>query len=71
MFELWIDGRAEASNTTLNWVGAYDDYGINVVFFENYWNAGSPKAQNRYLDNIVISTQRIGCGYEVRGTHRL
>jgi len=31
------------------------------VFFENYWNTGSPAAQERYLDDIVVSTRRIGC----------
>ena len=25
-----------------------------------YWNGGSPKAQSRYYDNLVISTQKIG-----------
>ena len=25
-----------------------------------YWNGGSPKEQNRYYDNFVISTKRIG-----------
>ena len=35
---------------------------INAVFFENYWNAGSPLTQERYFDNIIISTSRIGCG---------
>ncbi|HEX5439057.1 MAG TPA: Ig-like domain-containing protein, partial [Gemmatimonadaceae bacterium] len=40
-FELWIDGALEAQETTLNWLGSYSDYGINAVFFENYWNKGS------------------------------
>ena len=62
VFELWIDGRAEASRTGLNWVGAYDDFGINAVFVENYWNAGSPRQQERYIDNLVVSTNPIGCG---------
>jgi len=31
------------------------------VFFENYWNDGAPAAQERDLDNIVVSTERIGC----------
>jgi hypothetical protein len=60
-FRLWIDERPEAARTDLNWVGAYQGYGINAVFVENYWNAGSPAAQERYLDNFVVSTERIGC----------
>jgi len=60
-FRLWIDGGLEAEATGLNWVGAYSGYGVNAVFVENYWNAGSPVAQERYLDNFVVSTERIGC----------
>ena len=59
--ELWIDGALEAQRTGLNFVGAFSTYGINAVFFENYWNAGSPVAQERYIDGLVVSTQRIGC----------
>ena len=62
VFQLWIDGVAEASRTDLNWVGAYDAYGINAFFLENYWNDGAPRQQERYFDNLVVSTTRIGCG---------
>ena len=61
VFELWINGTLEAQQTELSWVGSYRDYGINAVFFENFWNDGSPVVQERYFDNIVVSTQRIGC----------
>lgn len=60
-FRLWIDNRLEAEKTDLNWVGAYQDYGLNGVFIENYWNDGSPAAQERYIDNFVVSSERIGC----------
>ncbi len=59
--ELWINGQLEAQRTGLNLVGSYSAYGINAVYFENYWNAGSPTAQSRAFDNIVVSTARIGC----------
>ncbi len=62
LFEFWIDDNLEARKTDMNWVGSYTDYGINAVFFENYWNAGSHQTQERFFDNIVVSTQRIGCG---------
>jgi uncharacterized protein YjdB len=61
VFQLWIDGREEAISSGLNWVGSYSAYGINSVLLENYWNNGSPQAQERYFDNLVVSTQRIGC----------
>jgi hypothetical protein len=61
VFEFWINGTRQAGASNLNWVGAYTGYGINAVFLENYWNGGSPAAQDRVFDNFVVSTQRIGC----------
>jgi hypothetical protein len=61
VFEFWIDDNLEGRETTLNWLGSYSGEGINAIFFENYWNAGSPVKQARYWDNIVVSIQRIGC----------
>jgi hypothetical protein len=61
LFELWVDGQADARREGLNWVGRYAAYGLNAVFVENYWNAGAPVVQERYLDNLVVSTHRIGC----------
>lgn len=58
--EFWINGNLEARRTGLNFVGTYTDYGINAVYLENYWNAGSTQDQERYLDNFVVSTQPIG-----------
>lgn len=59
--EFWIDGRLEASRDDLEFVGGYDEYAINAVFFENYWNDGSVQDQLRWFDNIVVSTAPIGC----------
>lgn len=65
VFELWVNGVSEASRTGLNWEGSYSSapgaYGINTVYLENYWNSGAPRAQDRFLDNFVVSTSRIGC----------
>jgi hypothetical protein len=57
----WIDDKLEVRRENLDFVGTYTEYAINGIFFENYWNAGSPVEQERYFDNIVVSTQRIGC----------
>lgn len=65
IFQLFINDNLEAGSSTLNWLGNYDEYGINAVLFENYWNSGSPVTQTRFFDNLVISTQRIGCGGDV------
>lgn len=59
VFEYWINNTLQASKTDMNWVGNYEEYGINTVLFENYWNNGAPRDQNRYFDNIVISTEKI------------
>ena len=58
--EFWIDGNLEARRDSLNFVDTWTDYAINAVFFENYWNSGSPQLQRRFFDNIVVSTQLIG-----------
>jgi hypothetical protein len=60
VLELWIDGVLEARKADVNWVGSYNEFGINCVFLENYWNKGSPKQQERYFDNFVVSTKSIG-----------
>jgi len=57
----WVDDLLEAQRDSLDFVGRYDAYAINALFFENYWNAGSPQEQERYFDHIVVSTARIGC----------
>ena len=62
IFRLMIDGTVEAQRTDLNWVGSYSSYGLNAVFLENFWNAGSAADQERYFDNFVVSTAPIGCG---------
>ena len=68
--EFWIDGQLEARRTGLNFVKCWDNYGINALYFENYWNddghgtGGSAQEQERYFDNIVVSTEPIGCDCE-------
>jgi len=60
VFTLYIDGQVDAHRDDLNWVYSWQDYGINAVFLENYWNSGSPVEQERYFDDFVISTSYIG-----------
>ena len=59
--EFWIDEKLEARRENLNFVGGYKEYGINGVYFENHWNSGSPKVQERFFDNIVVSSKRVTC----------
>lgn len=60
-FKVWINDRLEASQSGLNWLSNYDDYGINAIFVENYWNDGSPAKQSRFIDRFIVSTKKIGC----------
>lgn len=59
--EFWLDGQLEAGTDTLDFVRGYTDYAINAIFFENWWNSGSVQLQERYIDNIVVSTEPVGC----------
>lgn len=65
LFEFWINDTFQAGQYDINWHGNWnadpDNYGINALFINNYWNAGSPVEQKRYFDNVVIATERIGC----------
>lgn len=58
--QLWIDGRLECERKDLDWRNDYDEFGINAVFLEAYWNKTSPVTQKRWYDNFVISTEPIG-----------
>lgn len=64
VFEFWIDNELQAGSYHLNWHGNWNadtgNYKINAVFFENYWS-GAPKLQERYFDNILISTKPVKC----------
>lgn len=60
VFELWVDGKLDASRTDIDWHGAWDDFAINAVFLENYWNEGSSKRQQRWFDDFVVSAEPIG-----------
>ncbi|ABD79401.1 polysaccharide lyase [Saccharophagus degradans] len=60
-FKLWINDELEAERTNLNWRSSFDTYGINAIFLENYKGGGSSAEQSRFVDNLVISTEKIGC----------
>jgi hypothetical protein len=67
LHEFWIGDSLEARREGLDFLGRYSAYGINGIFFENYWNTGSPQTQDRFFDNIVVSTRRIGCAEDAGG----
>ncbi|MCD6498642.1 MAG: hypothetical protein J7M25_10135 [Deltaproteobacteria bacterium] len=59
-YTFWVDGQRVIHQTSVDLVGS-TDYHFNNAMLDCYWNDGSPKAQNRYYDNFVVSTERIGC----------
>ncbi|MBK9221290.1 MAG: T9SS type A sorting domain-containing protein [Saprospiraceae bacterium] len=65
IFEFWINDTLQASSKNLDWHSTWNqdstNMHINAIFFENYWNSGSPVDQERYFDNLVISTKPIPC----------
>lgn len=60
VFEFWINNELQGNRNNLNWRGSYSGYGINAIFLENYSN-GKLQEQSRYMDNFVVSRERIGC----------
>ena len=59
LYRLWADSVLIVERTNVDLRGSTTDK-INELMLDCYWNGGSPKAQNRYYDNLVISTQKIG-----------
>jgi len=57
----WVDGMKLIDVSGVSLVGN-TDYHFNNAMLDCYWNDGSPAEQNRYYDNLVISTAPIGCG---------
>lgn len=75
IFEFWINDTLQASTSNLDWHSTWNanpnNLHINAVFFENYWNNGSPVDQERFFDNLVISTQPIPCSCMITSTANL
>ncbi|MEL0083523.1 MAG: hypothetical protein VW985_10880 [Gammaproteobacteria bacterium] len=59
--EFWLNDQREALAQGLDFVGDYSEFGLNGLFIENWWNGGAPGPSVRVLDNLVVSTVRIGC----------
>ena len=66
IFEFWINDELQAGSYDLNWHGTWNEdpenFKLNAIFLENHWDGGAPATQDRYFDNFIISTERIGPG---------
>jgi hypothetical protein len=60
-FEFWIDDHLESAAYDLDWRGTWSEYGLNLVSVENYWTDGAPARLSRWIDDIVVATEPIGC----------
>lgn len=59
LYRLWIDGNLLIEALNIDLRGNTNDK-INEVTLDTYWNGGATGALNRYYDNFVISTAKIG-----------
>jgi hypothetical protein len=59
--EFWIDDQLQASRSDLDLRGSWDDYAINALVIENLWPGGAPQPLRRWIDDVVISSEPIGC----------
>ena len=59
--EMWIDSTLDARVANMNFLGAYNAFGWNMVVLENFWNSGSTVTEVRDWDDFVLATTRVGC----------
>ncbi len=58
-YRFWADDTLIVERENVDLRGNTDDK-INEFMLDCYWNGGSPAEQNRYYDNLVIATEKIG-----------
>jgi len=61
VFEFWVDDLRQAGRDDLDLRGSWTEYGINAVVVENLWPGGAPAPLRRWIDDLVISAEPIGC----------
>ena len=62
VFEFWVDGVPQGTAEGIDWRGSWDAFGLNLLSIENFWEGGAPANLDRWIDDLVISTEPIGCG---------
>lgn len=63
VFEFWIDDVLQAGRDDLDLRGEWTDYAINALVVENSWPGGAVAPLRRWIDDVVISSEPIGCGH--------
>lgn len=62
VLEFWVDDELQATRSDLDLRGSWTDYGINALVVENLWPGGAPARLRRWIDDLVVSSEPIGCG---------
>lgn len=58
----WLNGDPVLDRSGVNLRGAYTATTINVAMIEGHWNGGADRGDlKRWFDNVVISSQPVGC----------
>ncbi|HEX2958329.1 MAG TPA: hypothetical protein VHO70_15955 [Chitinispirillaceae bacterium] len=70
IYRIWADDSLIIERKNVDLRGS-DSTPVNEVMLDCYWNGGSPKAQNRYYDNFIISTKKIGPIQKTTGTNKI
>lgn len=61
VFEFWVDEELQGARGDLDLRGSWTEYAINAVVVENLWPGGAPAPLRRWIDDLVVSTEPIGC----------
>ncbi|MBL4689201.1 MAG: hypothetical protein JKY37_31705 [Nannocystaceae bacterium] len=61
VFEFWIDDELQNSRVNIVWRGDWAEYGLNAVTLDNFWPGGARADLTRWMDDVVVSTEPIGC----------
>lgn len=59
LYRMWADDSLIVERLNVDLRGS-ETYLLNEAMLDCYYNHGSPKAQNRYYDNFIVSTKKIG-----------
>ncbi len=59
LYRMWINNQLMVERTNVDLRGNTSDK-INEVMLDAYWNTGASATLERFFDNFVISTERIG-----------
>lgn len=59
VLELWVDGNLEVDIQGLEYVGSWDEAGLNTVRFASFWN--DQTGLDHHVDDVIVATEPVGC----------